>query len=71
MDDTAEVVKDDNEDDGNSSFEFRKELATLLNRYSMENRSNTPDFILAGYLHDCLETFDWAIRRRTEWYKRE
>jgi hypothetical protein len=29
---------------------FRKELESLLNRFSRENRSNTPDFILANYL---------------------
>ena len=28
--------------------DFETELTQLLNRYSIENRSNTPDFILAG-----------------------
>ncbi|HSW65257.1 MAG TPA: hypothetical protein VLH56_18395 [Dissulfurispiraceae bacterium] len=29
---------------------FRAELETLINRYSKENGSNTPDFILADYM---------------------
>ena len=34
----------------------------------METRSNTPDFILARYLTDCLEAFDRATVRRDEYY---
>lgn len=49
-------------------MEFRKELETLINAYSMENGSDTPDFILADYLIDCLKAFDEATRRRTMWY---
>jgi hypothetical protein len=44
------------------------ELATLLNRFSAENRSNTPDFILAEYLRGCLDLFDATVRRREDWY---
>lgn len=44
--------------------EFRKELETLINRHSLENGSDTPDFILAQYLTDCLEAFDRASRAR-------
>ena len=47
---------------------FREELTHLINKHSIENVSNTPDFILAGYLHDCLSAFDKAITRREEWY---
>jgi hypothetical protein len=49
---------------------FRKELETLINCNSMENGSNTPDFILAQYLVDCLQTFDKTVRHREEWYGR-
>lgn len=45
--------------------EFREELQRLLNRHSMENGSDTPDFVLADYLTDCLEAFDRAVRRRS------
>lgn len=48
--------------------DFRKELQDLLNRNSMENGSNTPDFMLADYLDACLEAFDLAVMRRDKWY---
>jgi hypothetical protein len=38
--------------------DFKKELAYVLNKYSRENLSGTPDIILAEYLSDCLNTFD-------------
>jgi hypothetical protein len=38
-----------------------KELAATLNRHSMENGSDTPDFILATYLTDCLNAFNPLI----------
>lgn len=44
------------------------ELANLLNRFSAENRSNTPDFILAEYLRGCLDLFDQTVRQREDWY---
>lgn len=47
---------------------FREELAALINRNSLENRSNTPDFILAEYLLGCLDAYDKATRERTHWY---
>lgn len=50
--------------------EFRQELEKLINKYSKENGSNTPDYILAEYLCDCLETFDRAVKFRTQWYAR-
>jgi len=49
---------------------FRKELEGLVNCHSMENGSDTPDFILAEYLADCLDAFDKAVTRREEWYGR-
>lgn len=49
---------------------FEQELRTLLNRYAMENASNTPDMILAEYLHACLEVFNAATRARERWYGR-
>lgn len=43
-------------------------LSSLINSYSKENGSNTPDFILAEYLEGCLKVFDAATNRRTNWY---
>jgi len=47
---------------------FRKELEILINRYSKENYSNTPDHMLANYLIDCLEAYNKIIRDRDDWY---
>jgi hypothetical protein len=49
--------------------EFEKELINLINKYSLENGSDTPDFILARYLCMCLENFDSVTNKRNEWYK--
>ena len=48
--------------------DFRSELCTLINKHSMENGSNTPDFILNQFLADVLMCFNKALRRRYEWY---
>lgn len=37
---------------------FRVQLEELINRYSKEVTSNTPDFILAEYLYRCLQNFN-------------
>ena len=47
---------------------FRKELEELINRFSLENNSNTPDFILAEYLKNSLKSFDLAVTKRSLWY---
>ncbi len=47
---------------------FRAELENILNKHSLENGSDTPDFILSQYLVGCLEAFDAAVYRRTQWY---
>ena len=49
---------------------FRKELEILINKNSLENGSDTPDFILADYLTMCLETFDKTLQAREQWYGR-
>jgi len=47
---------------------FLKELEELINRHSMENNSDTPDFLLAEYLCACLTAYNKATRRRDGWY---
>lgn len=47
---------------------FKQELTALINRYNMDNRSNTPDFILAEYLLECLKSFNSASIKREHWY---
>jgi hypothetical protein len=43
---------------------LERELASVLNKYSAENESNTPDFILAEYLMACLNAFNTASNSR-------
>ncbi len=50
--------------------EFTKKLTNLLNCTSQENGSNTPDFILAEYLRDCLDVFNNTLQKREKWYGR-
>jgi hypothetical protein len=47
---------------------FEDELKHLLNRCSMENGSNTPDWILAKYMSTCLQAFETASNTRETWY---
>lgn len=46
--------------------EFAEELRCLLNRYSMENDSNTPDWVLAKYLISCLMAYNETRVQRNE-----
>lgn len=41
------------------------EIRILINKYSRENISNTPDYILAEYLDNCLVAFEKAVNART------
>jgi hypothetical protein len=50
---------------------FSKELQSLLNRYSKENNSNTPDFVLAGYIENCLTAWNVATQQRESFYGRD
>jgi len=51
--------------------DFKKELENLINCHSKENESNTPDFILALYLENCLKAFTEATQQRETWYGRD
>lgn len=48
---------------------LRKEIETSINKYSMENGSDTPDFILAEFMTDCLRAFNRATVKRNKWYE--
>ena len=51
--------------------DFVKELESLINRHSQENKSDTPDFILAEYLQACLNAWNHGVYVRERWYGRE
>lgn len=46
---------------------FRRELAALINRYSRENNSDTPDYILAKFAALALHAFEQAMIARDDW----
>lgn len=50
---------------------IEKEIRAIINKYSQENNSNTPDFILAQYIMESLKAFENAINAREKWYGRE
>ena len=49
---------------------FRQELQELINIHSIENKSDTPDFILAEYIVRSLRAYDIAINKRDAWYNK-
>lgn len=55
-------------ENGTVALNLEREITSVLNRYSAENGSNTPDFILARYLLACLAAFDAATDQRRVWY---
>jgi len=48
---------------------FQEELRALINKYSLENGSNTPDFILAAFLENVLTDWNHAVRARERWFE--
>lgn len=68
-----EKLPDSSDEQASESFarretNFRKELRQLLNCHSMENNSDTPDFILSSYLITCIAAFDGAVKARDRWH---
>ena len=49
---------------------FEKELTSLLNCHSKDAATNTPDFILAAYLIDCLATYQRIKQWNDMWHSR-
>lgn len=49
---------------------FKEALTEIVNIYSQENGSYTPDYIIAEYLIDCLAKFNKAVNDREVHYGR-
>lgn len=47
---------------------FLRELSRVLNRAHAENASNTPDFILAEFVSDCINAFAKVVTARRKWW---
>lgn len=48
--------------------EIERDLAGVINKHSLENLSNTPDFILARLLISTLVNFSTTSLSREKWY---
>ena len=48
--------------------DFKKELTSLLNRYSWDNACETPDHILADYVERCLTNLCGTINQDIAWH---
>ena len=48
--------------------EFEIELSKLVNRFSLEGGSDTPDFIVAESMALAMDVVHRAIQERDEWY---
>lgn len=47
---------------------FMEEVRSAINRYSMEQGSSTPDFLLAEYLLGCLSIYEHTIQKRDNYF---
>ncbi len=47
---------------------LERQLEQLLNRFSAENESNTPDFILAQFMLSCLAAWNVGVAERDRWF---
>lgn len=48
--------------------DFGQRAADLINSLSLENLSDTPDFILGDFLASVLKLFSETVRRRADWH---
>jgi hypothetical protein len=48
--------------------DFRKELKDLINKYSIENIGDVPDFILAEMVCCFIESICPQIKRTLDWH---
>lgn len=44
------------------------ELRAVLNRHSVENASDTPDYLLAEYVSGCLDVYARTVKARDAWF---
>jgi hypothetical protein len=51
-------------DTSEGKAQFEDDLRRLLNRYSEENPSNTPDYLLARFLSECLKAYNQCVFAR-------
>lgn len=54
--------------EGRERRELVRKIAYVLNSSGREEKSNTPDFILAEHMVVSLENFEKSCNRREKWY---
>lgn len=47
---------------------FENELKELLNKYSMENYWDMPDFLMAQMIHTFIKTTGPTMRKNLDWH---
>lgn len=65
---TAQVKRAERLPSNRKRNNLQTQFEILINSYSAEKESNTPDFILAQYLSDCLDAFNKATNARRIYY---
>lgn len=48
--------------------EIIKKFTRFVNENSLEKGSDTPDFMLAEYLFNCLQNYNDIMQRRERWW---
>ena len=51
--------------------QLKNDVCAAINKACAENGSNTPDFILAEYLMNCLNAYEKAHNANEKWYGKE
>jgi hypothetical protein len=47
---------------------FERELESLINKYGIERGSDTPDFLIAEYMSNCLIAYQQVVTKRDKWF---
>ena len=47
---------------------LKRELSIIMNSFGIDTECNTPDYILAGYLIDCLKSYKKLDDANRTWY---
>jgi hypothetical protein len=58
-------MEQDNQD---QPLTFERELESLINKYGMERGSDTPDFLIAEYMSNCLIAYQQVVTKRDKWF---
>ena len=50
-------------------LDFEYDLSNLINHHNIDNDLNTPDFILANYIIDCLVAYNTTNKANKHWHR--